>query len=261
MARMCPSSRPALTERALLFVILVLVVTLAASAITLETVFPTRDNFAEVRRLSGWRLKEVVFAIRNYAEAHQGRLPPAVVIDKAGRPLYSWRVAILPFFDEDSYTALHKEFHLDEPWDSDHNKRLVLRMPSVYRSPLPSPEEAAGLTFYQVLVGPGTAFERPGLPWKDFPDGASWTFLVVEAAERVPWSAPVDLVYDPDGPLPKFGRWFSAPSRFWGRHIIQREAGFNAGLAEGTYKFLRESTDETVLRAWIVRNHGPKPEL
>ena len=45
----------------------------------------------------------------------------------------SWRVAILPYIDQH---GLYKQFHLDEPWDSEHNKPLMAKMPAVYRSPM-----------------------------------------------------------------------------------------------------------------------------
>lgn len=59
-------------------------------------------------------------------------LPPAVH-SKDGKPLLSWRVLVLPYIEEDK---LYREFHLDEPWDSPHNKKLLSRMPAVLRSPL-----------------------------------------------------------------------------------------------------------------------------
>ena len=41
----------------------------------------------------------------------------------------SWRVQLLPYLDEGE---LYREFHLDEPWDSDHNRTLIERMPAVF---------------------------------------------------------------------------------------------------------------------------------
>ena len=59
----------------------------------------------------------MVLALHNYHDTH-GLYPPAVVYGDDDKPLYSWRVLILPFVEQD---ALYKEFHLDEPWDSPHN--------------------------------------------------------------------------------------------------------------------------------------------
>ena len=60
-----------------------------------------------------------------------GTFPPAYSTDKNGKRLLSWRVHLLPYLEQEK---LYKEFHLDEPWDSDHNKKLIARMPAVFRS-------------------------------------------------------------------------------------------------------------------------------
>src|SRR5262249_217448 len=41
-------------------------------------------------------LRKIALALHNYNDT-MGRLPPAVVYDKEGRPLYSWRVLLHPF--------------------------------------------------------------------------------------------------------------------------------------------------------------------
>src|SRR5207249_12058139 len=75
-------------------------------------------------------LKQIVVAINSYQEAY-GRLPTDIV-DRQGRPLLSWRVAILPYIEQDN---LYKQFRLDEPWDSPLNQQLIARVPKVYRNP------------------------------------------------------------------------------------------------------------------------------
>src|SRR6516165_4525732 len=67
-------------------------------------------------------------ALRNY-ESTYGFLPPAAIADADGSPLLSWRVAILPFIEQD---GLYKQIKLDEPWDSEHNKKLIAQMPEIY---------------------------------------------------------------------------------------------------------------------------------
>jgi len=59
--------------------------------------------------------KQIALAIHNYISRHQTTFPPAYRTGKAGKPLLSWRVLILPFLEEG---AIYKEFHLDEPWES-----------------------------------------------------------------------------------------------------------------------------------------------
>src|SRR5882672_4340583 len=68
-------------------------------------------------------LKQLALAMHNYHSAY-GQLPPAAVRDKNGKLLLSWRVLILPYIEQDN---LFKEFKLEEPWDSDHNKKLIAK--------------------------------------------------------------------------------------------------------------------------------------
>jgi hypothetical protein len=49
------------------------------------------------------------------------------VRDKNGKRLLSWRVALLPYLEE---MLLYNEFNLNEPWDSEHNKKLIAKMPT-----------------------------------------------------------------------------------------------------------------------------------
>src|SRR5947209_4748780 len=118
--------------------------------------------------------------MHNYHDTH-GQLPPAVVYGADGTPLYSWRVLILPYIEQQE---LYQQFHLDEPWDSPHNRALLPLMPRTYAAPgrkarLLPPYH----TVIHVFVGQGAAFEgREGLRLPgDFPDGTSNTLLFVEA--------------------------------------------------------------------------------
>lgn len=162
-----------------------------------------------------------------------------------GRPLLSWRVLILPYIEQDK---LYKEFRLDEPWDSEHNIQLLERMPSVYAPPSGKRSLVPAYhTVCQVFVGPGTAFEGPGgLPWKDFPDGQSNTFLIVEAGDPVPWTKPADIRYDPAKPVVLRG--------------LFRDM-FRAGLCDGSSRHIPYTTSEAQLRAAITRNGGENERL
>src|SRR5262249_36159250 len=149
------------------------------------------------RVAEGWvhsqgSLRQIGLALIQYHDTFH-RLPPAVVTARDGRPLYSWRVLLLPFLEE---KGLYDRFNLEEPWDSPPNRPLADVLPQCYAPRLiGAPRFEPGRTHYQVLVGPGTAFERPGLTFKDFSDGPASTILVVEAGEAVLWSQPVDLTY------------------------------------------------------------------
>jgi hypothetical protein len=186
------------------------------------------------RVTSANNLRQIALAMHDYQQRHNN-LPPPAIYDKDGKPLLSWRVALLPYL---GLNDLYKEFHRDEAWDSPHNSKLLERMPQIYKS-VPRHTD----THYQVFVGPGAAFEgKKGLSLPDdFPDGTSNTLLLVEAAEQVPWTKPDDLPFDPKGPLPKFRAIFPE--------------GFHIVTADGVVHLVREVEPET-LRALIMRNDG-----
>jgi len=81
------------------------------------------------RGQSNNNLKQIAIAFHQYHDTYKS-LPLHAIYSKDGKtPLLSWRVAILPFIEQD---ALYKQFKLDEPWDSEHNKKLIPLMPRIY---------------------------------------------------------------------------------------------------------------------------------
>ncbi len=194
---------------------------------------------ASARVHSQNNLKQIALALLNYNDAY-GRLPPAAIYSQTGKPLLSWRVAILGFIEQEN---LYRQFKLDEPWDSPHNKPLGDLLVKIYQFPrdigLPSNH-----TVYRVFEGPGTAFEgRRGqrIP-ADFPDGISNTLLVVEADQGVPWTKPDELPFDPKRPFaPIQGHW---------------SGGFQVALVDGSVRLIKPGVSEPTLRGAITRNGG-----
>ena len=193
---------------------------------------------ALARKVISKNLQQLGLAMMNYHDYSDGRLPLAVLRDQElgnrGQP-YSWRVALLPFLDEGE---LFSQYRRDEPWDSPANKAVLARMPRVFATP-GSARAEDGFTHYQVLVGPGTAFERPDLRvgWGDFQRGAAETILVVEAADPVPWTKPEDLPYNADGPLPKVGGLVGN--------------GFHAMFADASVRWFKAEQQESALRTLV----------
>src|SRR5471030_1054793 len=112
--------------------------------------------------------------MHNYHDTY-GSFPPAAICDKKGKKLLSWRVAILPYIEQD---ALYKQFKLDEPWDSEHNKKLSDVLVRTYVDPrLPDPK---GRTYYKLFVGKETPFDwLQSMKIQDIADGTSNTVMVV----------------------------------------------------------------------------------
>jgi hypothetical protein len=159
-----------------------------------------------------------------------------------GRPLYSWRVLLLPYIEQEE---LYNEFRLDEPWDSEHNIRLLERMPATYAAPKHKRSRIPpNHTVCHVFVGPGTAFEGPaGIKMDDFPDGLSNTLLIVEAGEPVPWTKPEEIEFQPDAEL---------------QLQCLFHDGFRACMADGSVRFVRTNIEPRKLRAAITRNGNEK---
>jgi prepilin-type processing-associated H-X9-DG protein len=188
------------------------------------------------RSISGNRLQQIGLAMHVYHEAHKA-FPPAAVCDAAGKPLLSWRVQILPQLGEQK---LYDEFRLHEPWDSEHNRPLIERMPAVYASPESKVKEE-GRTVYLIPLGKDTWFStRGGAASKDVKT-ADRAILVVEAdgEHAVVWTKPEDLAFDPENPRKGFAG--AADGRFL------------ALFFDGHVERVDKKTDAKTLRGMFTR--------
>lgn len=181
-------------------------------------------------------MKQVMLALHNYHDTFN-RLPPAAITDEDGNPLLSWRVAILPFIEEQ---ALYQKFHLDEPWDSEHNLPLSKELPAVYGSP--NMQTPAGTTVIQAVVGEDIGL-RPlkQTGFRDFLDGLSNSIMImqVDADAAVVWSKPGDLEIDMDSPLEHLGN--------------AEMGGFHVGMADGAVKFISKNIDLELFKKMLTR--------
>ena len=209
------------------------------------------------------RLKQLGVAMHQFESGVQ--FLPGGLADTKGQPGLSWRVLILPNLGVEE-AKLYEQFKLTEPWDSEHNKTLIAKMPKVFESPGKAAPE--GKTYLRSFVGetailppppppaktapnptqPGTPHFLLGRPSATIQDGSSNTLLVAEAAEPVEWTKPDELAFPgapgaPNPPpVPKLGGPFAG--------------GFHALMCDGTAHFFPSTLSEKTLRAMITVNGG-----
>ena len=191
-------------------------------------------------------LKQIGLALHNYHDTHRC-FPPAVITDEEGRPMRSWRVAILPYMEE---SVLHDQYDYDEPWDGPNNSTLADLMPQIFRCPS-DVQSGLGETSYVMVTGEGTVGGEPNeaVRFPDIMDGTSNTIMVVEVTGAgIHWMEPRDLTID------EIMAGINDPS---GSGICSdHPGGAIVLLADGSVRFLSDSIDMELLKSLLTRDEG-----
>lgn len=233
----------------------------------------TRVIMLQDRQTRQMNLRQLAIAMHNF-HSDYNRLPsPATykgtrAVPAPGsndKPLLSWRVSLLPYIE---YDHLYKQFHFDEPWDSEHNKKLIPMMPKIYACP-GATDPGPGKTYLQVFVAP----EKPArldkqkfLPMFQLgkpsvtlgqltvQDGTSNTIMIAESSNPVIWTKPDDiLIEDDDMKLPKLG-------------CVPDEDDFLVSFGDASIRAIRRSLPnanehEKLLRQLIGRRDGMNEDV
>jgi hypothetical protein len=198
----------------------------------------SRQHAQRAQRMN--QFKQIALGMLNHESAKKS-YPASASYSADGKPLLSWRVHILPYVEE---AALYKQFHLDEPWDSPHNRQLVEKMPNIYADPDPAVRQAvkdAGRTTFVVPVGDGLLFGgREGMSIRDVTDGTSATILAVEVVpeKAVIWTQPEDWEVDLNDPLAGVKR--------------SDRNGFAAAYCDGHVEFHRNDVEQADFKALLT---------
>ena len=194
------------------------------------------------RMSSSNNLKQIGLGIHNHHAAFK-KLPQNITSED-GTPLLSWRVAILPFIDE---YDLYKQFKLDEPWDSQHNIKLLAEMPAIFKHPkMVTPP---GTTVYQRPVGKGLMSPDGKLGFREVTDGLSNTIMGLEtpAKDTVKWTQPDDIRLDNDAPLNKL------------RDGTRQ--GFHVVMGDGAVVFITNQIDPELFKGLLTRSGRERVEF
>ena len=169
------------------------------------------DELAKAKTATITQMRELVLGLLYHHDTFK-RFPAPALVDKEDKPLLSWRVRLLPFIGQ---ADLYSEFHLDEAWDSEHNKALIPKMPALYKCPRSKLGDDYR-TVYLVPSGEETMFPGPkGLNLRSILDGTSRTIAVIEVDDEhaVVWSRPEDWKFDPADPTAGLGA--ISPTSLW----------------------------------------------
>jgi prepilin-type processing-associated H-X9-DG protein len=216
--------------------------TLQTDAVLLAAVAEATQKVREAaeRTKAQNNLKQMALAVHNYNDS-MGRMPFPGVGDAQSPPFggglpnrnpnLSWRVAILPYIEQQN---LYNQFHFNEPWDSDHNKKLIPQMPKLYE--IPGSNAPKGQTYYRVFNQLNDVNQITQIT-----DGTSNTLMIVEAGDPVIWTKPDDFPAT-EKKLPKLGGHF--------------KGGFNAAWCDGSVRFIKDTVNKLQLYYAITPNGG-----
>lgn len=198
-------------------------------------------EIASGRAVATNNLKQLGIAMHYYHDAF-GVFPPAAIVDKKGKQLLSWRVAVLPYIGHDD---LYKKFKLDEPWDSPANKKVFEEnpMPKVFALPGLT-KDGDKTTYFRVFSGKGAMFD-PVIPTRiaGITDGTSNTIMIATGKDAVAWTKPDELTFDPAADPREL------VSDFY-------NGGFLVTMGDGSVRLVRKAVDANILKALITRSGG-----
>jgi prepilin-type processing-associated H-X9-DG protein len=201
-------------------------------------------------------IRHITLALHAHHDSF-GALPPLYTVDSNGKPLHSWRVLLLPFFEQ---VKLYEQIRFDEPWDSEHNKQFHDVVIPQYRCP--DNTLVAGKLNCTYVVIAGEAFvpaakagdrHNSGKGFGAISDGTSNTLAIVEVKQPFCWmdpSADVDLSELVKGINVEGGRVGSF-----------HPGGCNVGMFDGSVRFLSQTLDKVVLRALGTIAGGEAPQV
>lgn len=196
------------------------------------------------RSQSSNNLKQIALALHNYHDTY-GQLPPAYVADESGTPLYSWRVLILPFIEQN---ALYQQFDKTKAWDAPENIAISNMSVEVFRSAADETLAPNGTSYVTIVDANSLLGTDTPVPFGQVTDGTSNTLAVIETKGiGGSWAAPID---------PALSSISTKIGRNPGEIQPVHPGGTNAAMADGSVRFLSESIDPETMRRLILRNDG-----
>ena len=151
------------------------------------------EQFLAKRMNSDGRFAQLALALHNYYEVH-GHFPPLTWSSQEKGPKHSWRVALLPFTEQQSF---FDPYDSSEPWNSEQNLKLSRELTGGVPGWLTSP-------FAEDCTKGATNYVAVNSATKKWPRGRTYarrhmvvrgsdSFIIVEIPEsEIHWMEPRD---------------------------------------------------------------------
>jgi len=221
---------------------------LVCSGLPIALLLPAFQSAGEAARRSQCsnNLKQIGLAMHNYHDVYNC-FPAAVLTNEEGQPMRSWRVAILPFIEQQ---PLFDQYNFSEPWDGPSNQAFHGTSIVTYRCPSDA-GSAPTETSYVMIVGKGTLGGEPNekVSFAEVKDGLSNTILAIEVGgSGIHWMEPRDMTVE------EAVTFITNPAASPFRQ--PHPGGVNVLMGDGSVTFLSNSTDPQTLRWLLTRDDG-----
>ena len=220
-------------------------------------------RMAARRTQSKNNLKQLLLAMHNYHDVYR-HFPAGTIEESAEEPedRLSWQVSLLPFVEQ---AALYEQIDRKSPWNSEANSDWTGFNIELFLNPAEPNSRDEGATHYVGMAGIGKDAAHlkvtdPGAGifgynrqtrLRDIKDGTSNTIAITEASNDF-------------GPWAKGGRstirglteepYINGPDGIGGPY----PGGINAGLSDGSVRFISENIDPEVFKALITISGGER---
>jgi len=198
-------------------------------------------------------LRIIGIALQTYHDAHHC-FPPAYIADEQGTPMHSWRILLLPYFEEEELKRLYQQYRFDEPWNGPNNSKLLAKAPYMYRCPHDVSDESN--SSYLAVVGPETMWRgiQP-MNIREITDGTSKTIAILECSDSgVNWLEPRDALFEDAASGINV---HSTRPAFRSNHT----GGAFALFADASAHFLTDSINRDTLRGLLTPASGETVEI
>ena len=206
-------------------------------------------------------MKQIVMALHNFRDVHKA-FPRAITYGHDGTPMHSWRVAIVPYLEQQSF---YDKYEFREAWNGSGNGLLgdeipdtwrdnggnvsqYVYVPPAYRCPGALRTQSPLLTNYAMLIDdrPGKPNGPPSLPGSVPPtlDPKSAVIIIEIADSDIHWMEPRDVL------LSELSMQINDRSK---RSLSSYHGGACVAHADGSVECLDDATTEERLRELLTQ--------